>query len=64
MRAILKNNVPLTEYLYIMTKSNEVSKLEGTIAMFVNLYLSIVNMDHLVDLCKNCIGDCKTNYAT
>ena len=51
--------VPLTNFLQISPK-NSVSKLEGTLAMFVSCHLSIVNTDHLVDLCKNRIDDSKT----
>ena len=52
--------VPLTNYWQISPK-NTLSRLEETLARFVSCHLSVVNNDHLVDLCKNLIGDSKTS---
>jgi hypothetical protein len=40
-------------------KSDETSELEGSIAMFFACHCAISNCDHLIDLLKNNIPDCK-----
>lgn len=53
IKATGKNKVP---FKHVASKSNDVSKIEETIDLFFSLYLSIVNSDHLIDLCKNLLG--------
>lgn len=53
-----KTIAPLTD-IFKATKSNESSNLEGSIAMFLSCHCAISSCDHLVDLIKNNIYDCK-----
>ena len=50
--------VSLTE-VFKATKSSAASRVEGAIAMFLTCHCAISSCDHMVDLLKNNISDCK-----
>ena len=54
---LILKTIPITEFC--KPKCQEISKLEGNIAMFMSCQCATMNCDHLVDLCKNTIDDSK-----
>ena len=50
--------VPLTSTFKVV-KNNERHNIEGSIAMFLSCLCAISHCDHLVDMLKNNIRDCK-----